>query len=225
MVQSKKLIAGLGVVAGLGVAMLPLGAFAATTGEQTIKAVVEESLSLTVSSNIQTNQVSLTRGGDANNTLIHTLRVEGNTYNDYRLTMNAKTADDANLRLIKDNSKDRNTDGASARYDANNTIDSIAEATDTIGTDGGWGYKSMHQAAGEGIEEYSAIANPAAANFSGNWNPIPTPDATGVIKAKGNVRTASYDEYHYVNFGIKAASDQVAGTYEAVIEYNVTTAD
>lgn len=215
MVKTKNIIAGLGVVAGLGMAMLPLGAFAETTREQTIKAVVEPTLELTVSNNYGAgttggaDYVALTRGTE-NATLIHTIEVAGNTYNDYKLTMNAKTAADVDLRLVKDST----ATAAADRYDTNNKIETIATAASSLGT-AGWGYKYVHN------ENYAA----GAPTFTGNWNPIPASANDGVIDAASGTRTASYDEYHYVNFGILAAENQVAGTYEAVIEYNVTAAN
>ena len=48
MTKSTKIIAALGVIAGLGVAALPIGAFAASTQEVTVKVNIDSSISLGV---------------------------------------------------------------------------------------------------------------------------------------------------------------------------------
>ena len=201
MVNSKKIIASLGVVAGLGVAVLPLTSYA-VEGEGVVKVGVEDSLAVTVTANYAANVTGgddymAVKQGEEKATLIHTVNVKGTTRHDYALTMHAK-----------DNEKSAIANNILVHSDVD-----TAQIAPTAGAaslaKGTWGYK------------YSTDSS----SFSGNWKPVALTAATGSLKtASSTDRTAAYDENHYVNFGVNAADDQRAGYYEATVVYTATAA-
>lgn len=218
MVKTKNIIAGLGVVAGLGMAMLPLGAFALDDSEShTIRATIADTINLTVATNkgetITTaagdktiSKVALD-AGQLNATLIHTLTVDSNVRGGYDLKMSS--ANNA-LRLITDYD-DTYTDVAS-EYSDTYKINSIVSANALTGDNYGWGFK---------IKESDA-------EYGENYNPIPTTEVSifdaerdGNTEAggKGAYRTGSYTDVYNVQYGIRPAADQVAGAYEATVTY------
>lgn len=210
MVKSKNIIAGLGVVAGLGVAMLPLGAFAADpqTKSEVIRATVAEEFVLTVTSSdlnmtpTGTGTVSLTRGGTANNGLTHTVNVKGNLYKGYDLVMYGSGfgANAADLVFVKDSSKDF---GSADRYDTSTKI----STGDTLSGDtSAWGYKKSE----------------TQGSFEGNWTTIKGSDAADNLKSNENTAHTSFNDTVYVNFGIYAAENQAAGAYEGQVTYKAT---
>lgn len=207
MVKSKNIIAGLGVVAGLGMALLPLGAFATVDGgpkSEVIRATVAEEFTLTVArpedystmTETGAGTVSLNRGTSANTTLIHTVNVNGNLYNGYDLTMYGTT----DLLRVVDASKDF---GANDRYDSNTKI---ATGTTLSGSTSAWGYKKNVNNGGYD-ESYSTIKAQSSAD---------------TLYSNVNTSHVSFNDTVLVNFGIYAAENQAAGVYEGTVTYKAT---
>ena len=208
MVSTKKIIATLGVVAGLGVAMLPLASYANTTGQQLVRVRVASTLALTVTPNINStsdndnalnmnqNEFNHPTTGDAN-PLYHDIEVTGNNYGGYELTMGPAENYTNDLRL-------KLTSGYSDTY----KIESLSENGSLAAGDGKWGYRTAV------AESY------AAASFGNTWNAIPA-TATKIAE-DANASHANFDNHHFVDFGIATSTSQVAGDYETVLEYAVT---
>lgn len=207
MVKSKNIIAGLGVVAGLGMALLPLGAFAedpalTRTNSQVVRATVAEEFTLTVTSSDTTmtetgaGTVSLTRGGSADTTLIHTVNVNGNLYKGYDLTMYGTT----DLLRVVDASKDF---GANDRYDSSTKI---ATGTTLSGNTSAWGYKK----------------NVNNGGYDESYNTIKAQSSADTLYSNANASHVSFNDTVLVNFGIYAASNQAAGIYEGTVTYKAT---
>lgn len=215
MVKSKNIIAGLGVVAGLGVAMLPLGAFAAQEGtdSKVIRATVAEEFILTVTSSDTTmtetgaGTVALTRGGTAVDTLTHTVNVNGNLYKGYDLYMYGSGVSATDLVFVADSSKDF---GAADRY---STATKISTGTTLSGNTSAWAYKKTEATSG----------TPAAPDYSGvDWTTIKAEASKDKLKENANSGHVSFNDTVYVNFGIFAASNQAAGVYEGQVTYKAT---
>lgn len=222
MVKSKNIIAGLGVVAGLGMALLPLGAFAATEDADTghiIRAKVGEIIELTFTDNTTYtdakptgygNEYSLAavEPGELNSVIEHGLKVDTNARGGFQLQMST-TGGNA-LRLITSYDTDGKT---AAGYSDSVKIASVPAAGSalegTAATDYGWGYK---------IAEKSA-------SYSGLYQAIPGADYVTIKDSRRTGGTGSeyhtdkyYEEYK-VNFGIRPATDQASGNYQAVVNY------
>ncbi len=194
MVNSKKLIAGLGVVAGLGVAMLPLTSYAevidnATTGN-VVRVKVSDTIAVTVTETYADgNAISVNQGEENLAGLTHAVRVKGNTYNDYTLSVYAKDEQTA-LKHTQKNT---------------NTIPTLTAAADSL-TAGSWGYQFSTTAGGS--------------TYNGQWKPIQaSANENAVIHPANGVKDAPYDETWSVKYGVKAAENQLSGTYEATVIY------
>lgn len=221
MVKSKNIIAGLGVVAGLGMALLPLGAFAATEGEtagHVVRAHVGEIIEINVTNITDAmaetgalanhSKVSIQPGG-YNDHIEHTLQVKSNARGGYQLLMKA---DRANLELISE----YNGDGTAKTYNNQIKIPAVGAEGDTLASNAGWGYKIK---AGSG-------------SYGDKFLPVPTAYASGedATIAEGSYRngtsgspyrteTAEYTDTYTVNFGIRAAENQPSGSYQATVTY------
>ena len=215
MVNSKKLIAGLGVVAGLGVAMLPLTSYAtvdageATGSEglsQAIRATVAQVFSIKVESNVDiaSNNTTAVALGDArlSTELIHTVQVVGNVYGGYDLTMNANhEVFGTDLLFVKASGQEF---GTAARYDSNVKI---STGTDIDNSHSNWAFKKADKP-DSGDPTY------------GNWTAIA---ATNNLKSNVNENNGKFDDTVLVNFGISANENQPAGTYEGQVVYKATS--
>lgn len=226
MVKTKNIIAGLGVVAGLGMAMLPFGAFALDDSEtHTIRAILADTINLTV----QTNKAETIATADGNktisklslqagvleSTLEHTLTVASNVRGGYDLKM---SSENNALRLITD--YDSTYTEVATEYSDTYKIESITSANALTGDNYGWGYK---------------IKEGGAENYGANYNPIPTTEVSIFDAQRDNVvtqdpdtgddviakpfRVGSYEDTYKVNYGIRPAVGQVAGAYEATVTY------
>ncbi len=240
MVKSKNIIAGLGVVAGLGMALLPLGAFA-TDGqiggvesnavEHTVRGVVGDVISISLTTNKGSNitigqdttkEISLVNltPGKLNTSLIHTVTVKTNAKGGYDLKLSAKDGKNA-LRYIT--GYDDTYEDVAASYSEEIVIpaastsgvalDDKAENDETAGA---WGYRI-------------ADGTVAEADFSGNFKGVPASGAA-TIKTKAapattgtGAVTGAYTDTYSVNFGIVPANNQMAGAYEATIVYQAVT--
>lgn len=224
MVKSKNIIAGLGVVAGLGMALLPLGAFAATEDEtdgHVIRAHVGEVIEIDVTnitnrmSNDTENalynhsRVAIEPGGTVDATTVHTVEVKSNARGGYQLLLKA---DRANLELISE----YNNDGTAKTYNSAINIKGLS-AENTLASDAGWGYK---------------IKASTDSDYSGGFLPVPTAydNTEAATIASGSYRagttaspyrteTEKYTDTYNVQYGIKAAANQPSGSYEATVTY------
>lgn len=236
MVKSKKFIAGLGVVAGLGMAMLPLGAFAAESNNvsHTIRGVVGDVISVALTSdnkeftlqdNTKISKLDLVPG-TLNATLEHVVTVSTNTRSGYGLQMYGTSlvgsgADQkAALKYITAYDT-TNTDVATA-YSDDITIDSITTANDLTGDNYGWGYKVKKNANSgpqdDTTQEYSDPATSYAATFAA----IPTAAGTNVATVsadRSSVEDSNYSDAFTFNYGIRPTADQLAGAYEGTVVY------
>lgn len=91
MTKSTKIIAALGVIAGLGVAALPIGAFAASTQEVTVKVNIDSSISLGVDQAM--TQVTMAPNQADSTSLKTKLTVATNNAAGYKLEVKDKDAD------------------------------------------------------------------------------------------------------------------------------------
>ncbi len=238
MVKSKKFIAGLGVVAGLGMAMLPLGAFAAESNNvsHTIRGVVGDVISVALTSD--NKEFTLQDGakiskldlvpGTLNSTLEHVVTVSTNTRSGYGLQMygtslvgsgdNQKAA----LKYITEWDT-TNTDVATAWSDAI-TINSIASDNALTGDNYGWGYK-VKKNANSGPVDGSTYSDPAT-DYATNYKAIPTAAGTNVITvsaARSSEEIANYSDAFTFNYGIRPTDDQLAGAYEGTVVYRAVS--
>ncbi|MBR3595107.1 hypothetical protein IKL45_02635 [Candidatus Saccharibacteria bacterium] len=225
MVKSKNIIAGLGVVAGLGMALMPLGAFAAPdtnhpgwqeTGSYAVRAHVGEVIEIAVT-NITNpisglanhSRVDITPGGTVNATTEHTVQVKSNARGGYQLLLKA---DHSDLQLITE----YNADKSAKTLDPSINIPGLESASDLSADVSGWGYK----------------IKTSGGQYSGNFLPVPDEyDSTeGATIATGSYKTggegsayhtdaAEYTDTYVVGYGIKAATTQPSGSYEAKVTY------
>jgi len=204
MINSKKVIAGLGVVAGLGVAMLPLASYAAEakSGEQVVRAQIDEVFTMTVTSSVDiksnnTTAVTLNKNS-INNELIHTIEVAGNIYGGYDLTMSSSTAE-TSLLYVKDSSKEF---GTAARYDSDTKIETKTGVA--VGTSA-WAYKKKVN----------------GGSYDSTYNTIKAVSSPDALYTNTNA-AGSFDDTVLVQFGISTAEAQAAGSYEGQVIYKAT---
>ncbi|MBQ6320784.1 hypothetical protein IJI17_00985 [Candidatus Saccharibacteria bacterium] len=197
MVNSKKLIAGLGVVAGLGVAMLPLTSYAVDPSDATTGNVVRVNVADTISVSVTEayasgNAIAVNQNDENTSGLTHTVTVAGNTYNDYTLSVYAKDGETA--------LKHTNVAGA--------TIPTLTAAASSL-TAGSWGYQYATAAGGS--------------TYNGTWQPVQASanEAARIHTASGT-KDSAYSEDWSVKYGVKTAETQLAGTYEATVIYTAT---
>ncbi|MBR3232919.1 hypothetical protein IKF74_01380 [Candidatus Saccharibacteria bacterium] len=240
MVKSKNIIAGLGVVAGLGMALLPLGAFAQNGGVETtnnpartIRGVVGDVISIQLlqdnkeKTDAKGNKISVVDlvPGELNASLIHQVKVTTNAQGGYDLKMAAKDGKNALRYVTEWDPTDPTGDQVKASKTLSDevTIASI-DPTDTTGvalankTDdsaGQWGYRIADGAKTE------------TTDFSGNYLGIPTSAST--IKTRqaptvgAGATTGEYNDTFSINYGIVPAKSQLSGAYEATIVYSAVT--
>lgn len=228
MVKSKNIIAGLGVVAGLGMALLPLGAFAAETSNnpaRTIRGVVGDVISIELTadtheavdtSNTKLSVVNLVPG-KLNDDLVHTVKVTTNAQGGYNLKM---AADHSDLRYVTTWDSAAPTGEQvkkSTGWSTTVTIPSVTAANTTLAnlddddttTAGAWGYKV----------KLSTASDYKTAGF----NVIPTEATTIETKAAPSNPTGEYNDSYDINYGIRPANTQLSGAYEATITYSAVT--
>lgn len=240
MVKSKNIIAGLGVVAGLGMALLPLGAFA-TDGQlggvetnpnasRTIRGVVGDVISIeltndtneaTDAKNAKLSVVDLTPG-KLNNSLIHTVKVSTNAQGGFELKMAAADGQTA-LRYVTEWEADEpGTNQVKASKTLDGTVASIASVTGSgaaladLAADstaaGAWGYKVAEHPT-SGTTDFG----------TGNYLPIPSSATRITEQAAPTGATGKYEASYDINYGIVPANNQLSGAYEATIIYSAVT--
>lgn len=225
MVNSKKVIAGLGVVAGLGVAMLPLTTFATdatrsgdvytgTDAGHVVRVGVADKLSITVTEDYASAgrggsesdgyHISVGQGGENYETLTHSIVVDGTTKADYALSM---YADHTTLNHAT----------------GSDVFTSIASAGSSLAA-GEWGFKMT----GTETKSGETPAFPTTHQFGTDWNPIGDSEHMTTIHSAGADRTQSYSgdraEQYVLQYGVHARTDQLAGLYTATVTYVVSAA-
>ncbi|MBQ6130552.1 hypothetical protein IJI72_02610 [Candidatus Saccharibacteria bacterium] len=217
MVNSKNIIAGLGVVAGLGVAMLPLTSYAETTDSQLVRATVSSTLAVSVEDNKtiaegNTNAVEMDQD-DMDDTLLHTVNVVGNNYNGYVLTIKAEES--ADLRL-------RNSAG-DGFVSGGATIPALSGTGNITAGTPAWGYKHTRKVASN-APDFTSVSSwkgiTTTAETLENYQNAAEATADGYPAA--HTAHTAFDNDHYVSFAIATAADQTAGVYEATVTYEVT---
>ncbi|MBR3257263.1 hypothetical protein IKG02_03185 [Candidatus Saccharibacteria bacterium] len=205
MVNSKQVIASLGVVAGLGASLMPLTTYAADPQEVThvVRTTVAEVFTLTVDSNTEIEKDNTTSldvdKATVNTTLVHTANVKGNLYGGYNLKLSSASAS-TDLVFVKDSSK---AFGNADRYDTNIKIPT---GTGVAAGTSAWAYKSSE----------------TAGSFTGDWTTIKASGSGDTLKTNTNASNGSFDDKVYVNFGISASESQIAGMYEGEVKYVAT---
>lgn len=201
MSKSTKIIAALGVVAGLGVAALPLSSFAAETGDVNVKVTVGSTISMTIDdadrSTVPLEKAVTMDNNDVDSSLTASIKVTTNDENGYILTVKDKAGDGAALKPTSAS----NTQTIPA-FTVKQT-DLSALTTDTYG----WGMMATNA-------NSSATVSTA---FSGGYGFVTDTDQA-VVTVDG---TAAEDETT-ITYGIVTKDDQVADTYSNIITYTVT---
>lgn len=219
MVKTKNVIAALGVVAGFGVAALPLATYADATNPQTdaqvIRANVDQVFALVVTPNTTISKTDIATGisvekSAPNETLEHVIEVSGNAYNGYTLTMGSNNAFDS-LRFVKDKTK---TFGDADRY--NNDV-KIPAGTNIAANVSNWAYRKsttpLADQTGSIKGDYS----------SASWTKVKANTvAADEIMANANATHVAFDDKAYVNFGVSVDGTEAAGAYEGEVIYTAT---
>lgn len=156
MQKSKKIIAALGVVAGLGVSTLPLTSYAAES-HQTVSVTVESNISVGVT---PSGSVSLAPNGVALDQLKHTIKVSTNNLNGYTLTVKDKDADTALVHSTKTSIKIPSTDATPTSGTSSWAVQTAAAYTGmTSGLNTSWKAMPASTASGLIIKKSGAINN------------------------------------------------------------------
>lgn len=189
-----KIIAALGIVAGIGVASLPLSTFAATTQDVTVKVIIGEQLSLSVDSANSDTEQTMTGSQVKTDEMKSTLKVSTNHQAGYKLVVADKDAD------------------TGLKHTVNNSlaIPAIAARGTLASGTAAWG-----------LQVNAAYSGTTISNTQ--WDPIPANTGTAlVVRNSGALTTAVTDEESVVKYGVATAAGQPAGTYQDVITYTVT---
>ena len=219
MVKTKNVIAALGVVAGFGVAALPLATYADATNPltnaQAIRATVDQVFALTVTPNTEISRTDISTGlavekSTPNTTLEHVIEVSGNAYSGYTLTMGSNNAFDS-LRFVKDKTKNF---GDADRY--NNDVN-IPAGTSIAANTSNWAYRKsttpLTDQSGSIKGDYSEAA----------WTKVKANTAAAdEIMSNANTGHVSFDDKAYVNFGVSVDGTEAAGAYEGEVIYTAT---
>ena len=203
MSKMSKAIAVLGVVAGLGVAALPLSSYAADepysqSASADVQVEVGGAISIEVDNGetgedavknlVDLGQIKL-NGDIVSKGLKVTVRTNAGVQDDvaYSLTMATETANNA---LINENGVE------------------LPAGVPTQGTSA-WGY-----ALGSSLSDTTA-------DITG-WAAVPAKGNPVELKTNGNVTAATHFEDTFVNFGATASNSQKEGTYKGTVVFTAT---
>ncbi len=235
MSKSTKIIAALGVVAGLGVAALPLSSYATegeVSGNVTISATITDSIAMRIQSNsdstnanaqsgygvVQYNPSSMQNSGDPTATTgpsLASVSLAANTYNYDTLYSDIEVR--SNTGYFKVTLQDADTtntlDGASASIPAVSTESAQPGGDPTpSGTlsqyTAGWGY------------HVGAVAEQDAA--SAVWNAVPTSNAASADTIVEHTASNWGGTATKVVYGV-ATGQTATGTYTDTVVYTATT--
>ena len=202
MSKSTKLIAGLGVVAALGMAVMPLaGAFAeasvtGTPADVTVAFEIEDSLAMSiVDGSVVPSAHTVISAGDSLDTKTSDVKITGNT--NYRVTVIDK---DTNNAL--DNG-------------AGGTVAAFSNTTASALTSTGWGL-----ALNAAMPDANHTSDLVVSTSGYKGVDVSTGTALKVVE-RTNTAASFTDDTTTVKYGIKTASDQPSGVYEDTITYTL----
>ncbi len=253
MSKSTKVIAALGVVAGLGVAALPMASFAtqSATGDAEVIVKVDPAIALEIAGNNDDNHIPSRVSGETFGSVVditpnNTGLVDGSG-NDLTET-NIKTSSSA---VTMTQYSVVEGDAATA-YDATTAPNGGFFSTLKVTTNDAGGYSlavaaktaadvDLTNAAGDTIPSIAAAGTltagtaawgiqPAAA-YAGstmdstitNWNPVTTAGYT--VKVAPAQRTGYTQDTSIVEYGVATGKAQPTGQYQATLTYTATTAN
>lgn len=230
MSKTTKALAALGVVAGLGIASLPLMASAAPgvtvvdgTGTDTatekydgtkdgsvsdtvtVRTTIEDTLTLTITGD---NDGDITTGGESHLVLLGT---------DGKLANGANASGAAKVNVATNNlggykvNMNGEATGFNGTTNANQTFADVADNTATFPTTGAsvFGYQTTKEA---------TVTNVTLANA--NWNGVKD---TATLIATGAAATEAAGDDFTITFQAHASESQAADTYDEVITITATT--
>jgi len=227
MTKTTKIIAALGVVAGLGVAALPLSSYAATvSGNVNVSAQVTDSIAMRIMSNADNSNYAVFKINpegtgaagetDTGNAVSQAtgLEMAGNKFDYATLYSNISVRSNTGTYTLTviDADTSNNLDLATPSATANEFIPSVeGDNQGLVRTTAGWGFYA------------GTIADAAAAD--GNiWNEVPTSDAQGGAKtvvAAGTNTPGSFSTDTTVHYGVASGATKT-GTYSDTIVYTAT---
>jgi hypothetical protein len=188
--KSTKVIAGLGVVAALGMAVMPFaGAFAEKTGNVTVKYTINDNLSLTLNGETKTATIT---AGTPDTTLSSTAKVEGNS---------------AYTLAVKSDGKDANLDNGKGA-----TIAPMTTAAASL-EEGKWGIKV---ATTEGARNVLGAENFNGVDTTGKVI-MDRQTLTGLLPTDGDIATVTYGVHAADNQSAGVYQDTLIYTVAAVV--------
>lgn len=192
MKKGTKILAMAGTVAALGVSIIPLSSYAATTNTATITVRIGETLAMTVNGGEVPISSTVNMSANATDeTIEHTINVATNNTNGYNLTV---------IDQDEDNTLKR---------DSSHYISPITEGAALVASTPSWGYKVKTG------DSYEANYHPIPTSDDVDGAAVlRNNDGT-------NITTSSFNENTYVKYGI-ATGSSVSGEYTDTVVYTVT---
>lgn len=215
MSKTTKIIAGLGVVAGLGVAALPIASFAASTvaGEVQLDVEVNEAIAMTILGNGDNGTAGVdtytptgasTIDGHAVGTLYDPTDLQTSSSTVSLLPNSADTTTATSAITVYTNAASgftlsvKDADSTTALVNADDNTATIPAGTNIVAGTAAWGYK------GGSVTNFAAIS---ATDAQVHSQSSPTTNGQTIN----------------MTYGVSTASDQKTGTYSDTIIYTATT--
>ena len=213
MSKTNKILAGFGVATALGIAISPLAVFAddptTVDGETTINAIIEEVLSLSLTSSGTTGSYDCSTAANPNcsgtdqRTRATILPSQADLDTMYTIaTVNTNSVNGYDLTLT-------DSDGTTALTTENNDTIATINTTPTGGTNPGW-----------------AIAiDKDDQGWSGTWYQVPALGSTPLPLKSSHPTPAAVtvNAQTKVTYGVAASSSQPTGIYTDTVVYTATT--
>ena len=208
MSKSTKVIAGLGVVAALGVAALPLASFATSGdyGTVAVSATVPDAISMTIDGTATTGSGVAGNAVAFGNVATGAIAVSDGSTIKYNVAYNFKVQNTSNS-------------GAGDLASSTSTIAPFATATKpTTGqSTSGWGFRVTKTSGTISATAYddATLMDGADKTYIG----VPTSETTlDAVAAPAAAITGTYT----MEYGLQVSNDQASGTYTGSITYKVT---
>ena len=250
MSKSTKIIAALGVVAGLGVAALPMASFAAEVDDPVdVLVEVEPAIAMTIEGNNDANAVGISgvqasdyaKVVDDDPTGIYSTIAELATLQNalpsssaVKMTQNdaiegntaAYDADDNRgggfLSTIKVWTNDKDGYSLKVRADHSNLV-GVSNTTNTIAAVSGDPASLTAGTAAFGLKLAAAGVGDDLVLNNTNWKAAPTTD--GAIRVQGASATGYTADQTQVLYGVATGETQPVDVYKATLTYTATTAN
>ncbi|MFV0485421.1 MAG: hypothetical protein ACK5MU_04345 [Candidatus Saccharimonadales bacterium] len=194
-----KILAGIGVVAGLGMAVVPISSYAAS---QDVDVSFKINATLGGSESICTSASNVAGGG-----------IAAGLTSEVTCVINYSANGGASVSIV-----DKDGTNTLVGANASNTIAAFSTTANLTGLTGGgtagWGYKFAATTPGAGTGGLTAITNAA------NYNGVPTGTALTVGSNTAPVTSA----VGTFTFGVQTAVTTVADTYSDVVSIAITPA-